>query len=103
MVFLSWTSESAIGEISFFGCPSDQFLPDRRIVQLVELVDQLSFVSRRQLCHEMRPVPLDDPAHLIVDGGYVVHGFDLLAEEFKLLSAEGTAEHEFHRRQPILI
>ena len=35
-----------------------------------------SFVARRKLRHEVRPVPLDDAAHLIVDRGDVVHGLN---------------------------
>ena len=52
------------------------------------------FVLWWQLPHEMRPIALDDTAHLIVDRGDLVHGFDLLADEFEFLRAELAAEHK---------
>jgi hypothetical protein len=37
-----------------------------------EMTTLSSFPPRWQLRNQVRPIPLDDPAHLIVDGGDVV-------------------------------
>ena len=46
----------------------------------------------------MRPIPLDDAAHPISDGGNVILGLDLLTEHFEFFRAQGAAEHEFRER-----
>jgi hypothetical protein len=52
-----------------------------------------SFLPWQQLRNDVRRIPLDDATQLVVDGGDVVHGLDLLAKSS--LGTQWTAEHEF--------
>jgi hypothetical protein len=45
----------------------------------------------------LRPIPLDDAAHLIVNGGNVVHRLELLSDHVEFFGAGRSAKHKFDR------
>ena len=50
----------------------------------------------RELCQEVRPIPPDNPAHLITDGLDVIELLDLPAEAIKVFGTQRAAVQKFH-------
>jgi hypothetical protein len=56
----------------------------------MQMTTPSSFLPWQHLRYQVRPVPLDNAAHFIVDGRDVVHRFHLVPR-----GAQRAAEHEF--------
>ncbi len=56
-----------------------------------------SFLFRRKLGQQVRPVASDNAAYFVIDGSYDLEAFlDLPADQFKFLRTEGATVQEFH-------